>query len=192
MHLLEKIDSICDPIAPTSRCNNRYKHSKSIGSGSRVSRDSDLLNRLCEDQSKSSKSLSRNVSNSHINHRSLIGSSNENSIVSEGSEGGRRSKPRLIEIKEPPKIHNCVCFVAEECLAYNCNCFLSPFPCTPECCPSCLNLKSQLPLKHSNMCSCKKTRCLKLYCECLSKGQYCSVMCQCRFCENHEHSTTRE
>lgn len=38
-----------------------------IGSGSRASRDSDLLNRLCEDQSKSSKSLSRNVSNSHIN-----------------------------------------------------------------------------------------------------------------------------
>jgi hypothetical protein len=63
-----------------------------------------------------------------------------------------------------PKIHNCVCFVAGECLSYNCNCFLSPFPCAPECCPNCLTLRSNLPHKITNMCSCKKTKCLKLYC----------------------------
>lgn len=61
----------------------------SIGSGgSRVSRDSDLLNKLCEDQSKSSKSLSRNVSNSHLREHSFLNSSNSNSIVSEGSKKG--------------------------------------------------------------------------------------------------------
>jgi hypothetical protein len=90
-----------------------------------------------------------------------------------------------------PKIHNCVCFVAGECLSYNCNCFLSPFPCAPECCPQCLTLRSNLPHKVTNLCSCKKTRCLKLYCECLSKGVYCSVMCRCELCENHEHSASR-
>ena len=87
-----------------------------------------------------------------------------------------------------PKIHNCVCFAAGECLNYNCNCFLSPFPCAPECCPNCLTLKTNLPHKVTNMCSCKKTRCLKLYCECLSKGIYCGVMCRCELCENHEYS----
>ena len=63
-----------------------------------------------------------------------------------------------------PKIHNCVCIVAGECLGYNCNCFLSTYPCSPECCPNCLMLKSSLPNKVTNICSCKKTKCLKLYC----------------------------
>lgn len=90
-----------------------------------------------------------------------------------------------------PRIHNCVCMVAGQCLGYNCNCFLSPYPCAPDCCQNCLTLKSSLPLKFNNVCSCKKTRCLKLYCECLAKALYCNPLCQCSLCQNHEHSISR-
>lgn len=69
-------------------------YSKSIGSGSRASRDSDLLNRLCEDQSKSSKSLSRNISNSQIHNKSMLKSSS-NSMISEGG-GSMKNENKIV------------------------------------------------------------------------------------------------
>ncbi|XRB07719.1 CRC domain-containing protein [Pycnococcus provasolii] len=33
-------------------------------------------------------------------------------------------------------------------------------------------------------CTCKKSRCLKLYCECFAGGEYCGVACQCVSCMN--------
>lgn len=35
-----------------------------------------------------------------------------------------------------------------------------------------------------NPCSCKKSRCLKLYCECFNKGLYCTSDCYCTDCRN--------
>lgn len=39
-------------------------------------------------------------------------------------------------------------------------------------------------------CNCRNSKCLKLYCECLRRGQGC-VNCNCVDCENHEHSKVR-
>ncbi len=39
-------------------------------------------------------------------------------------------------------------------------------------------------------CTCTKTKCLKLYCECFSRGKYCNDDCVCASCHNSlEHDT---
>lgn len=35
-------------------------------------------------------------------------------------------------------------------------------------------------------CNCKKSKCLKLYCDCFAAGSYCSEACQCQGCSNKE------
>lgn len=35
-------------------------------------------------------------------------------------------------------------------------------------------------------CSCKKSRCLKMYCECFAKGSICNKECGCLDCSNVE------
>lgn len=34
-------------------------------------------------------------------------------------------------------------------------------------------------------CNCKKSRCLKLYCDCFAAGQYCKHACSCQSCLNN-------
>ena len=38
----------------------------------------------------------------------------------------------------------------------------------------------------SSGCTCKKTKCLKMYCECFSSGGYCKPGCSCLECSNNE------
>ena len=42
--------------------------------------------------------------------------------------------------------------------------------------------------KHNNGCTCKKSRCLKKYCECFQNGVLCAAKCKCSDCENYEGS----
>jgi hypothetical protein len=35
-------------------------------------------------------------------------------------------------------------------------------------------------------CNCKNSRCIKLYCECLKKNNYCLPTCNCKNCLNHK------
>ena len=44
-----------------------------------------------------------------------------------------------------------------------------------------LNKKSAL-----KGCTCKRSKCMKLYCECLRSGSYCSEDCRCKNCYNSE------
>ncbi len=41
-----------------------------------------------------------------------------------------------------------------------------------------------LPTSGLGFCKCEKSRCLKLYCNCFSKGKYCSEECLCSACRN--------
>lgn len=41
-------------------------------------------------------------------------------------------------------------------------------------------------------CTCKKSKCIKLYCECFKAGTYCSHLCFCINCKNnHQHEGLR-
>ena len=42
-----------------------------------------------------------------------------------------------------------------------------------------------------NPCSCKKSKCLKLYCECFNKGLYCTSDCYCTDCRNKPSNATQ-
>mmetsp|Transcript_34641 Transcript_34641/g.25788 ORF Transcript_34641/g.25788 Transcript_34641/m.25788 type:complete len:127 (-) Transcript_34641:85-465(-) len=41
-------------------------------------------------------------------------------------------------------------------------------------------------------CSCKKSKCLKMYCECFAKGKVCGKECGCVDCCNGEDKEERE
>lgn len=50
-------------------------------------------------------------------------------------------------------------------------------------------ISSTATLKRKKGCTCKKTKCLKMYCECFSLGKPCTEDCNCIGCENcKEHS----
>ena len=100
------------------------------------------------------------------------------------------------------------------CLKLYCECFSNDGFCHPSCqCDNCCNREEFKELKelvrkeilqknpkafqkkfkkvkrkegflHSRGCNCKKTECLKNYCECFSVGIGCSTLCKCLNCKN--------
>ena len=70
--------------------------------------------------------------------------------------------------------------------------------CTAECaCVGCHNhadhshgakpRPSQTNRHTTRGCNCRKTQCVKKYCECFNAGLQCGAHCNCSDCHNHGH-----
>jgi len=62
----------------------------------------------------------------------------------------------------------------------------TPLPPPPH--PPSSSTSSYFPNKHmrngKKPCNCTKSQCLKLYCECFARGEYCNAECNCKNCFN--------
>lgn len=113
------------------------------------------------------------------------------------------------------KLERCNC-LKSRCLRLYCECFSKGRLCGADCkCEGCLNrsefeqqrnfvisdtqrqnsLSFRPKLKHLSKsrtqinargCSCVKTSCIKMYCECFRSGVGCSRLCRCSHCKNEQ------
>jgi Tesmin/TSO1-like CXC domain, cysteine-rich domain len=126
--------------------------------------------------------------------------------------------PQIDELKEVERevgVKACRCGKTK-CLKLYCECFASRQYCRDSCeCQECANVPSNeaevmhavrhairrnsrsfLPKikatssekKHLHGCRCKRSACLKRYCECFSNGVRCGAECRCRNCQNVDGS----
>ena len=116
---------------------------------------------------------------------------------------------------QPAPTQPCNC-KKSKCLKLYCECFASGNYCSDCNCNNCSNNKESEPqrreavqstlernpnafkpkvkpddadAKHSKGCHCKKSQCLKKYCECFQADIICSDICKCINCQNFEGSS---
>jgi hypothetical protein len=135
-------------------------------------------------------------------------------------QGSVQCHPGVSDNGGPPKKCNCK---KSRCLKLYCDCFASGAYCALHCsCVSCANKSESVELvlaakeqiqtrnpnaftqkieadisagvvAHKRGCNCKKSKCLKKYCECFQAGVACGDICKCETCHNtQEHRDARD
>ena len=117
----------------------------------------------------------------------------------------------VIKKADHEKKHTCNCNKTN-CLKLYCDCFANGELCDSEChcngCSNCeksselrnqviVNIKFKNPFAFENKykrekskkvnnkgCNCKRSKCLKKYCDCYLEGCFCSANCKCEDCLN--------
>lgn len=135
----------------------------------------------------------------------------------EKCEGQKIRKKKITKIQKNQGECGCNC-KKSKCLKLYCVCFASKRFCNAECnCRGCSNIEvfiaeiekaQEIVLKkdkgafdakiqakeHTKGCRCKRSRCLKKYCECFQSNVYCGDICGCvkGGCQNFEGSECLE
>jgi len=129
-------------------------------------------------------------------------------IMESGEKSGIHSNSALMSGAAAPPRPSCNC-KRSKCLKLYCDCFALGLGCGPDCnCQGCCNTEGNEERKtvmesilernphafkpkilsatgsHSKGCHCKKSGCLKKYCECYQSGVLCTDKCACDGCQN--------
>lgn len=96
-----------------------------------------------------------------------------------------------------PKV-SCKC-AKSMCIKHYCDCFAKGMKCGSKCsCTDCQNkeiptqVSSNKKKKQNVGCNCKKSGCMKKYCECFLANKKCTDECSCVNCENEHANPPRK